>query len=205
MIYFSINMICINNNILDKINLEQANSFLKRVDVKTKDECRNYMWCRWKDWYWKVKNNWFWLAHRLSYYLHNWFINDDLLIRHMCHNPSCCNPSHLEEWTKKDNSEDMIKAKRSKWNYFHLDWIYETFAWHCKRYWKSKQCVLHRLSIWMTLQDSLTKETKRVVKLDWIEDTISWHCRRYCISTSTIRDRMYKQWMKIEQAFNSKI
>lgn len=195
----------INKDIYCWLSLKWIKWFLNKLDIKWEDECWNYLWCKDNNWYWKIKNNWFILAHRLSFFLKNWFINKDLIVRHMCHNPSCCNPKHLIEWTKQDNAQDMVDAKRTVWEYFYYDWIYETLAWHCKRYWKSKQCVLHRLSIWMTLKDSLTKETKRIVKLCWIEDTISWHCRRYCISTSTIRDRMYKQWMKLEQAFNLKI
>ena len=51
-------------------------------------------------------------AHRLSWELHFGAIPDDLLIRHMCHNPKCCNPSHLLPGTLKDNHLDMQKANR---------------------------------------------------------------------------------------------
>jgi len=51
-------------------------------------------------------------AHRLSWELHFGAIPDDLLIRHMCHNPKCCNPSHLLPGTVKDNHVDMQKANR---------------------------------------------------------------------------------------------
>lgn len=36
----------------------------------------------------------------------------DILIRHTCNNPPCCNPNHLIEGTQKDNMQDCIKANR---------------------------------------------------------------------------------------------
>lgn len=51
-------------------------------------------------------------AHRLSWELHFGAIPDGLLIRHLCHNPVCCNPSHLLPGTIKDNHVDMQKAHR---------------------------------------------------------------------------------------------
>ena len=35
-----------------------------------------------------------------------------LLVRHMCHNRMCCNPSHLLLGTAKDNFDDKVNAKR---------------------------------------------------------------------------------------------
>lgn len=32
--------------------------------------------------------------------------------RHMCHNPPCCNPDHLEVGTTQDNVNDKVKAGR---------------------------------------------------------------------------------------------
>lgn len=53
----------------------------------------------------------FYLAHRMSYYIH--FGNPGtLLVCHHCDNPKCCNPHHLFLGTDKDNSEDMVKKKR---------------------------------------------------------------------------------------------
>lgn len=52
------------------------------------------------------------LAHRYSYVLFNGSINYGKLIRHTCNNTSCVNPVHLKEGTVKDNSLDMIEARR---------------------------------------------------------------------------------------------
>jgi len=51
-------------------------------------------------------------AHRISYYIYNGKIPNDLLIRHTCNNPSCVNPNHLLPGTVQDNSDDMVAANR---------------------------------------------------------------------------------------------
>ena len=52
-------------------------------------------------------------AHRLAWELHFGPIPEELLVRHMCHNPECCNPTHLLLGTDKDNSQDAVRAKRN--------------------------------------------------------------------------------------------
>lgn len=52
-------------------------------------------------------------AHRVVYELKYGTIPKDKIIRHLCHNPKCCNPKHLALGTQKDNMQDMVKAKRS--------------------------------------------------------------------------------------------
>jgi hypothetical protein len=45
-------------------------------------------------------------AHRYAYQTHRGPIPDGLLIRHMCGNKLCVNPSHLEPGTAQDNMDD---------------------------------------------------------------------------------------------------
>lgn len=51
-------------------------------------------------------------AHRLSWEINLGLIPSGMMIRHLCHNPSCCNPSHLLPGTAMDNHLDMQKANR---------------------------------------------------------------------------------------------
>ncbi len=52
-------------------------------------------------------------AHRSVYELIKGKIPHGMLVRHSCHNPSCCNPSHLLVGTDADNARDKCLAGRS--------------------------------------------------------------------------------------------
>ena len=51
-------------------------------------------------------------SHRLSWEINMGPIPEGMMIRHLCHNPLCCNPTHLLPGTAKDNHSDMQKAGR---------------------------------------------------------------------------------------------
>jgi hypothetical protein len=51
-------------------------------------------------------------AHRIAYCLAKGPIRKGFLIRHLCHNRSCCNPAHLAEGTAADNANDSRAAGR---------------------------------------------------------------------------------------------
>ena len=72
-------------------------------------------------------------AHRVSYFLANGSLLEDLVLDHLCRNPSCVNPSHLEPVTQKENSrrgagpcsENARKTHCPKGHEFTPENIYE--------------------------------------------------------------------------------
>lgn len=47
-----------------------------------------------------------WSAHRLSFYIHHGYIDDELSVLHSCDVPPCVNPEHLRLGTRADNNLD---------------------------------------------------------------------------------------------------
>lgn len=52
------------------------------------------------------------LAYRLTYELVHGTVPDDLVLRHSCDNPVCCNPYHLTPGTHQENMNDMKERER---------------------------------------------------------------------------------------------
>lgn len=53
------------------------------------------------------------MSHRIVYELFKEPIEKGKILLHSCHNPGCVNPDHLRQGTDKENSLDMIAARRS--------------------------------------------------------------------------------------------
>jgi len=51
-------------------------------------------------------------THRIAYVLRYGEIQNGMVVRHSCHNPSCCNADHLMIGTQQDNIQDMLKEGR---------------------------------------------------------------------------------------------
>jgi len=52
-------------------------------------------------------------AHKVSLMIQGITIPKGLVVMHICDNPSCVNPAHLQIGTYKDNSHDMIQKGRN--------------------------------------------------------------------------------------------
>lgn len=55
---------------------------------------------------------WPYNAHVLAYVLYNGPLSEHDVVRHLCHNKICINPSHLERGSKKDNWKDSEEVYR---------------------------------------------------------------------------------------------
>lgn len=76
--------------------------------------CLFWVGTRDRDGYGKTKvNRRPWLAHRLSWALHNGPIPDGAVIRHRCDRPACVNPNHLEIGSQADNVRDRDERGRT--------------------------------------------------------------------------------------------
>lgn len=53
-------------------------------------------------------------VHRISFARANGYtcITPGIVIRHLCHTPSCVNPAHLAAGTQQDNMRDAVKSRR---------------------------------------------------------------------------------------------
>lgn len=55
---------------------------------------------------------WPYNAHVLAYVLYNGPLSEHDVVRHLCHNKICINPSHLEKGSWKDNWKDSEEVHR---------------------------------------------------------------------------------------------
>ncbi len=53
-------------------------------------------------------------AHRLLYIHLNGELPFNIVVRHICDNPACCNPLHLLPGTQADNIRDMHERNRAR-------------------------------------------------------------------------------------------
>lgn len=85
------------------MNKELKQRLLSRI-LKDRNGCWNYTRSKSKKGYGKL-SAWgkFMLAHRVSYIVFRGEIPKGLFLDHLCRNPSCINPKHLEIVTNREN------------------------------------------------------------------------------------------------------
>jgi len=97
------------------MKIEYSEEDLKRFwkKVNKHDNCWNWIAGKDKDGYGLFKLNGKSIrSHRFSYYVYNNFIDQSLMVLHICDNPSCVNPDHLKQGTAQDNITDMDNKNR---------------------------------------------------------------------------------------------
>lgn len=90
-----------------------AERFWLKVDIRSLDDCWNWLSCKDPNGYGRFKSNFgTGLAHRIAWILTNGSIPDGLFLCHKCDNSSCVNPRHLFLGTQEDNIDDMYSKNR---------------------------------------------------------------------------------------------
>lgn len=81
-----------------------------KIDIKGEDECWNWTAAK------SIKGYGMFYSCGMNLRSHRVVILDSIgmkdrnnVIRHMCDNPSCCNPAHLLEGTVADNNHDIMR------------------------------------------------------------------------------------------------
>lgn len=65
----------------------------------------------------------YWTTHRYVYTKVYGEIQDNLIVRHMCHNTRCCNPFHLVLGTHTDNYADSLVLHREANERRRKEWV----------------------------------------------------------------------------------
>ena len=97
------------------VNETEARRFWAKVDVGAPDSC--WEWTAARSHRYGVfsrggRGGGMHHAHRVSWEIANGEIPPGMVVRHICDNPPCVNPSHLQIGTHEDNMRDMAQRER---------------------------------------------------------------------------------------------
>ena len=87
--------------------------FWSKVEIAGPDDCWQWKGSKTTAGYGNIRiNHGNLYAHRVSWFIKNGPIPNDMYICHTCDAPACANPRHLFLGTPSDNTQDMMKKKR---------------------------------------------------------------------------------------------
>lgn len=91
-----------------------AQRFWARVQKGSADDCWPWQGSRHHGGYGRVRVQWRQMqAHRLAYELARGAISAGLTLDHLCNNPPCCNPAHLEPVTAAENLSRAHRRRKA--------------------------------------------------------------------------------------------
>lgn len=98
----------------DPVKLPLGDLVWSRVDRRSISECWEWLGHRDSQGYGRLSNRRLgtFLAHRLVFHLTYGYLPP--VVRHVCDNPPCVNPTHLLPGTQADNTQDMARRGRSQ-------------------------------------------------------------------------------------------
>jgi hypothetical protein len=108
---FTINSYSSNCNYFSEspiLSEKQIVYFWSLVDIKSIDDC--WIWNGTVSYsgYGRIKFKKQYMAHRISYFLNNPEIDNNIVVRHKCNNRKCVNPNHLISGTIQENNLDIF-------------------------------------------------------------------------------------------------
>ena len=96
------------------LTYREERRFWGKVQIAETDQCWPWLACSSPKGYGMIGfRGKLYAAHRVAFFLTEWWHNQSLCVCHRCDNPPCCNPSHLWLGTLADNSMDCIRKGRT--------------------------------------------------------------------------------------------
>lgn len=148
-------------------------------------------------------------AHRISYMITHGHVPHELDIMHMCHNPICSNPAHLQAGTRAENMQTSFSAGRLQRRIPLSDVEYivarrkkgETLTQIARDYNCTKQAIRHMLKTHGS-SNPVTRIMEHKITHDGMTLTIDEWSQRTGLSRECIRHRIIRAGWPVEKALS---